>query len=263
MGLKDPRGLLSGYLFIFMTYFFSREFYTPFFLCLFVLLLLVVFLQENNRLFVWVSIAFFLGNIISKYADKYIESYPLSPFTLVIFGQLLLIIPILLMGYVMKQFKRKIQPIFGNPVFHESLWAVTSCRLSMKILFRLIWITLTIWIILILLIYRKDLNGENIFFILLFSLLHALLEEILWRRIVLQQLTSMMNKRRGIIVTSIAFGLNTTMFGYSPHIYFIYIGLGLVLGVLTVKTKSILPSVFIHFLVTILLLISGSFVIPI
>ncbi|WP_413299332.1 CPBP family intramembrane glutamic endopeptidase [Bacillus sp. 1P10SD] len=99
-------------------------------------------------------------------------------------------------------------------------------------------------------------------FILLFSAMNSFLEELLWRGILYKQFIRMSSKRLGILLSSASYGLNTTMFGYSLKISVFYFLLGVLFGFLTVKSKSLLPSIMIHCTITILLILLGWIVMP-
>ena len=61
--IKQKGLWLSGY-YLLMMFLFTRGFYNPFFVLLIGLLLIIVFLKEENRLFGWMIISFFLGNLL-------------------------------------------------------------------------------------------------------------------------------------------------------------------------------------------------------
>ncbi|MEH7309303.1 hypothetical protein, partial [Neobacillus drentensis] len=62
-------------------------------------------------------VSFFLGNLLVGYLDHFIESFHLSPFSLIMLSQLLWLVPILMMSYVIKQFKQELSPYFHLPLF--------------------------------------------------------------------------------------------------------------------------------------------------
>ncbi|MFP5108032.1 hypothetical protein ACSU6B_14790 [Neobacillus sp. C211] len=83
----NRQGILFRLLFLTMTYFFARGYYTPFFVFLIALLLLVAFFKEDKRLFAWMVISFFLGNLLLVNMDN-LESFRLTPYSLVMSSQL-------------------------------------------------------------------------------------------------------------------------------------------------------------------------------
>ncbi len=262
MERTNQKSIMLGVLFLIMTFLFTRGFYAPFFVLVIALLLLVACFNEEKRLIAWMVVSFFLGNLLLVYTDNYIESFQLSPYSLVMTSQLLLLIPILMISYVIKQFNQVISPYLQKPILRGEI------RLPFRIVFSLrkfciiICLFSTLSIIGLLLLKREEMQWHPFLFILLFSSIHALLEEVLWRGLLLPKLITITNQQLGIVVTSMAFGINTTMFGFSIMISIIYIFLGLFFGFLTIRFKSIFPSVIVHFSVTTVLLILSWIVIP-
>jgi membrane protease YdiL (CAAX protease family) len=260
--IKQKGLWLSGY-FLLILYLFTRGFYNPFFVLLIGLLLIIVFLKEGNRLFGWMVISFFLGNLLLGYMDNFIESFHLSPFSLIMLSQLLLLIPILMISYVVKQFKQEITPYFHRPIFTGEIQLPFKIVFSFKRLVLIFGLMAVLFIGITLLFQKEGMHWRPFLLILLFALVNAVLDEVLWRGILLPKLIKITNQPIGIIVTSIAFGINTTMFGFSPMICMIYIFLGFMLAFLTVKSQSVLPAMIAHTFVTTLLFINGLMTIPV
>ncbi|NHC41294.1 CPBP family intramembrane metalloprotease [Bacillus sp. MM2020_1] len=263
MNSNNQKGILLCVLFIFMSYFFTRGFYSPFFVLLIALLLLVAFFKEGMRSFAWMVISFFLGNLLLVYMDTFMESFHFPHYSLVMYSQMLLLIPILLISYVIKKFKQEITPYFQKPILTGKIQLPINIAFSLSKFFLILCLLSILSIIGALFVKIEDVRLSAVLFILLFSCINALLEEVLWRGIFLPKLITITNHPLGMVVTSIAFGLHTTMFGFSLIIFISYMLLGIFLGFLTIKFKSIFPSVVVHFSVTTLLLIFGWMVIPI
>jgi uncharacterized protein len=262
MERTNQKGFILGVLFLIMTFLFTRGFFVPFFVLLIALLLLIAFFNEERRLIAWMIISFFLGNLLLVYTDNYIESFHLSPYSLVMTSQLLLLIPILMISYVIKQFKQVISPYLQKPILKGEIKLPFSIVFSLRKFCFFLCLFSTLSVIGLLLLKREELHWRPFLFILLFSSIHALLEEVLWRGLLLSKLITITNQRLGIVITSIAFGINTTMFGFSIMISIFYIFIALFFGFLTFRFKSIFPSVIVHFSVTTILLLLGWIVIP-
>ncbi|WP_186328603.1 CPBP family intramembrane glutamic endopeptidase [Bacillus sp. X1(2014)] len=260
--IKQKGLWLSGY-FLLMMFLFTRGFYNPFFVLLIGLFLIIVFLKEENRLFGWMIISFFLGNLLLGYMDNFIEGFHFSPFSLIMLSQLLLLIPILMISYVVKQFKQEITSFFHRPIFTREIQLPFKIDFSFKRFVLIFGLLAVVSIGITFLFQVEKMHWRSFSLILLFASMNALLEEVLWRGILLPKLICITNQLIGIIVTSIAYGINTTMFGFSPIICMIYIFLGFVLGCLTVKTRSVFPAMITHTLVTTLFLINGLMTIPV
>lgn len=248
---KQYQGTFLSLLFIVIIYLFTRSYYSLFSWCILVLLLLVAFLREKNRLFSWVMISFFSGNFIVFYIDKFIEGYPLMPYYRVILSQLLLSIPILLMVYVNKKFKNKISFFFKMPEPAERF-------ANKKILYIFLFI-----IIGSLLLISFTISFRMYLPLMLFVLIHVFLQEMIWRGILLTQLIQITNEKMAVLISGIAFALNTTIFGYSLGVFLLYLTLGFILALLTTKFKSILISIFAHIVVLLFIFLNGWLRLPI
>jgi uncharacterized protein len=242
-------------LFIVLIYFFTRSYYGLFSWFLFGLLLLLAFLKEENRLFAWVIISFFGGNLVFFYTDKFIEEYQLMPYYRVILSQLLLSIPTLSMVYVIKQFNKKVSFFFKMPELNASFG-------NKRILYILLLMITGSFILIG--FTNHSVAGFNLFLSLIsFVLIHVFLQEVMWRGILLTQLIKITNEKMAILISGIAFALNTTIFGYSPGVFLLYLSLGFLLAFLTTKYKSILPSIFAHILVLLFIYLNGWLRLPI
>ncbi|TDL63030.1 CPBP family intramembrane metalloprotease [Rhodococcus qingshengii] len=233
------QGYILSILFIVLIYFFTRSYYSLFTWFLLGHFLLLAFLKEENRLFAWVMISFFGGNLILFYTDKFIEGYQFIPIYRVIINQVLFLIPILSICYVIKQFNKKISFFFNKPELNN------TNKLSYIILILLV-VGVTF-----LLINNSESDLNRILSLITFTLIHASLQEVIWRGILLTQLIKITNETSAILFTSIAFAMNTTIFGFSISVALVYLFLGFIFALLTIKYKSILPSIFAHTLILI------------
>lgn len=228
------QGYILSILFIVLIYFFTRGYYSLFTWFLLGLFLLLAFLKEENRLFAWVMISFFGGNLILFYTDKFIEGYQYIPFYRVIINQVLFLIPILSICYVIKQFNKKISFFFNKPEVNNTNKPIYIILLLLSVGVTFIFINNS----------GSDLNMFLSLFT--FSLIHASLQEVMWRGILLSQLIKITNETSAILFTSITFAMNTTIFGFSTAVVLLYLILGFLFALLTIKYKSILPSIFAH-----------------
>jgi uncharacterized protein len=246
-------GVLISVAFTMMLFLLSRGIYTPFFVLLVCLFLSIIFLKENNRIFTWILLAFFIGNVTAAYGDQFLDNYHLSPMSNGVISQMLGLIPIVFVLYILKQFKQKVWQSLSEQRVAASVWK-----------WFLIFSGLLLLVILGMLFFQKEnLSARAISFLLLLSIIHALVDEVLWRGLLLPQFMKTIGKTWGLMVSSIAFGLSSTMFGISVQISILYILLGFLFTFLTLKTNSILPAFVVHSLVTIIILLSGMVILPI
>jgi uncharacterized protein len=251
MKQKQYQGTFLSLLFIVLIYLFTRNYYSLFSWFVLGLLLLVAFLREENRLFAWVMISFFGGNFVLFYIDKFIEGFQLMPYYRVILSQLMLSIPALSMVYVIRQFNKRVSFFFYMPELTESfankkILYIFLCMIIGSFLLICFTISFRIYLPLI-----------------LFVFIHVLLQEIIWRGILLTQLIKITNEKLAILISGIAFAQNTTIFGYSLGVFLLYLTLGFLLAFLTTKYKSILPSIFAHILVLLFIFLNGWLRLPI
>lgn len=249
MKQKNYQGLFLSMLFIVLSYFFTRDYYSPFFWILLCLLLVLLFLREENRLFAWLMISFFGGHLIVIYLDKFIEGMIVGPFFRVMINQILFIVPILSMCYVIIQFNKRISSFLKKPEpfsISKSLYIVL--------------LLLTIGLI-FLFILTEDMNV--FLYLISFSLIHAVVQEVTWRGILLTQMINITSRKTAVLLTSIAFSVNTTIFGFAPSIFLLYLTLGLAYGFLTTKYSSILPAIVVHTVVLLFSFFNGWIQLPI
>lgn len=250
---RNNIGVLISIQFTIMIFLLSRGIYTPFFALLVCLFLTILFLKEHNRIFTWILLAFFVGHLTAAYGDQFLVSYHFSPASNVILSQLLGLIPVVLVIYILAQFKQKLWYDGGKQ------------RVALLNLKGFLFFTGLLLFVIFGLLFsqRVNISVRAVSFILLVSIIHALVDEVLWRGLLLPQFIKTIGKSWAMIISSIAFGLSSTMFGISVQISFIFIGLGLLLTFLTVKTNNILSAFVVHTLITVIILLSGMVFLPI
>ncbi len=92
---------------------------------------------------------------------------------------------------------------------------------------------------------------------LVFSLTNALLEEWIWRGLLLSRFSALIGVRTALWVTSLGFGLQHYSLGFSWPICFAFALGGLFYGLITVQSKSLVPAVIWHFCINVLMVFSG------
>ncbi|ANC79378.1 abortive infection protein [Fictibacillus phosphorivorans] len=101
------------------------------------------------------------------------------------------------------------------------------------------------------LFFKEDVVIENNFlmFALLFSLINALLEELLWRGVLLSSLKENISTPYAVVTTSIGFGLLHLSIGI-PFVMSLLFSLGgLFYAFVVLKTNSIYPAIVFHFVI--------------
>jgi uncharacterized protein len=250
---RNTIGVMLIVLFTVMIFLFTRGIYSPFFVLLNGLFLTILFLKENKRVLTWILLAFFVGHLTVAYGDQFLENYHMSFLANALASQVLGLIPIFLIVYILHQFKRKLwhyRLIKTGPAYVWKWFLVITGLLLLLIVWMLI-------------LRKADINGSGVAFILLLSVIHACVNEVLWRGLLLPQFIHATGRKWGITVCSIAFGLGSTLFGITIPLSLLYIGLGFIFSFLTVKTNSLLPGIVAHTLITVIILLSGIVILPI
>ncbi|MEH7254370.1 type II CAAX endopeptidase family protein [Neobacillus niacini] len=261
MKQNNRQGFFLTLLFIVLIYLFTRNYYSPFFWILLGLLLCLAFLKEENRLFAWVIVSFFGGNMILVYFDKFIQGIHVQPYLRVIIYQLLFIIPILSICYVIKQFNKEISLFLQKPRIPKKIQFpfVVNRTYFYSITIVLIAVVFTLMVI----TFKVKMNIYLFLSLFVFALIHAFLQEVIWRGILLSQIIKITNETYAILFTSIAFAFNTTFFGFSFAIFLLYFVTGILFSLITIVSKSILPAIFAHTLMLILFFLNGLLQLPI
>ncbi|MCM3783463.1 CPBP family intramembrane metalloprotease [Neobacillus mesonae] len=92
---------------------------------------------------------------------------------------------------------------------------------------------------------------------LLFSAVNSILEEILWRGMILSKAVSLLGPVYGLCIASLGFGLYHYSIGFSWFICILFAVGGLVFGGMTIRAKGILPSIILHFVMNMMFCLSG------
>ncbi|WP_163182574.1 CPBP family intramembrane glutamic endopeptidase [Neobacillus sedimentimangrovi] len=260
MKQKNFLGIFICLLFTVMTFLFTRGLYSLFFILLISSFLSIPFFNEEKRVVIWMMISFFLGNLAVGYISSFLEGFRISPMMLVIADQLLLFLPLLMVIYVLKQFHYKMNSYSYKRRLKKR--EQPSSLINRLILACLFFITL-LFILYIPHITTKISTVWSTFFItILVSILYAFVHEVLWRGIFLPIFIQISNKLTGVIVASIAFAINTTMFGTSMKMTFLFVFLGFLFSIITMKTRNIFPSMILHSLIVCLLFIHANMILP-
>jgi uncharacterized protein len=92
---------------------------------------------------------------------------------------------------------------------------------------------------------------------IIFSITNAVLEEVIWRGTLLSRFSEQLGEKWAVVVTSLGFGLQHYSLGF-PWITCIAFSLGgLFYGGITIKSRSIFPSIIWHIALNILMVLSG------
>ncbi|OAB43344.1 CPBP family intramembrane glutamic endopeptidase [Paenibacillus glacialis] len=106
-----------------------------------------------------------------------------------------------------------------------------------------------------------DFSQDNIVPLLwvgiLFALINSVLEEILWRGLILSRFVDELGEKWGLVVVSIGFGMYHYSIGFPWSVCALFSVFGMLLGGITIRSKGLLPVMILHFIMNILFVFSG------
>ncbi|WP_438350070.1 CPBP family intramembrane glutamic endopeptidase [Paenibacillus sp. FA6] len=92
---------------------------------------------------------------------------------------------------------------------------------------------------------------------ILFALINSVLEEILWRGLILSRFVDMLGEGWGLIIVSIGFGMYHYSIGFPWSICVLFSIFGMLLGGIAIRSKGLIPVIILHFIMNILFALSG------
>lgn len=92
---------------------------------------------------------------------------------------------------------------------------------------------------------------------IIFSVTNALLEELIWRGVLLSRFAEGMGEKWAVAFTSVGFGLQHLSLGFSWPVCLAFSVGGLFFGGITVRSGSILPAMAWHLVLNLLMVLSG------
>jgi len=204
--------------------------------------LLVFFLSENQRIWVWLMLSLFLGLLIMRYTDRFISELSFHQGFLFILSESLWLIPILFAAYITFSFK--------SPSLDKGRQLPKKSTRNIFFLLVVVFFLLGIGTI----------NGLNEWLrVLLYSLLVSQLKIYLSFGIFLSRLQTLTSRWISMIGASIIFALPFTSLGYSL-ISLLFIGLtGLGYAWLVSTCKNLLPVYVVHSVLVFLFILAGGF----
>lgn len=108
-------------------------------------------------------------------------------------------------------------------------------------------------------LYRNGWSGIGEIWVLaiIFSVTNALLEELIWRGVLLSRFAEGLGEKWAVVLTSMGFGLQHFSLGFSWPVCLAFSIGGLFFGGITVRSRSILPAMAWHLLLNLLMVLSG------
>jgi uncharacterized protein len=246
--IKQNMTVLFTILFPLILLSYEYKLYKLFFALFIIQLLSVTVLSiEKSRLFMWCLNTLLFCFLLILYAYPILEGLPLTRISIILTSEGLQLVPIVALLYIHFMFKQKVE---------LNIFEVKGVLPQVRYFF------ISIPLIIILLSGLADIS-DTFFWLSIYGLLHAVVLEILWRGILLPLYIEFWGVLLGILVNSITFCVYLHSFGFSFYLCFMMMFVNIASSFVRIKTTSISPSIFIHFMTIILLYFTGGFVPPV
>ncbi|WP_052020006.1 CPBP family intramembrane glutamic endopeptidase [Paenibacillus pini] len=92
---------------------------------------------------------------------------------------------------------------------------------------------------------------------LIFALVNSILEEILWRGLILPRFVDYAGEKLGLIASSIGFGCYHYSIGFPWIVCALFSFFGMLMGGVAIRSKGLLPVILMHFVMNIAFALSG------
>ncbi|MFC0418058.1 lysostaphin resistance A-like protein [Cytobacillus solani] len=237
-----------------------KQFTIAFTLLLACILYLAIFAKQK-RVFLWGLAAYSIGYLFYLFGDRFIDSLPYHVNILMVLSRCLLLFPIVIMFYVARKFGEKSVLYWSRPDWQAKItfpfiWdGFHSISIKGFLLFA-ISINIAIFTPFILKT-NPSMSLHLLLFLLFFSIINGLLEEILWRGIILTSMVNLAGEKAALLFSGIAFGLSHLILGYSILTCFGFAIGGFFYAGITIRSGSLFPAVIWHIVFNCLMILSG------
>lgn len=246
---------LSALLFFLGIIVFSyKMWFSGFLVCLF---LLLIYLTNRKNRFVSLMFLFFLvGLSLYQITNLFIDTFDISREFRIILNRILLIMMVagLFISHLLS--KKEISFYNNKPQWNSVIrLPFHSIKLS-NFMLQGIMVSVAIFIPFVL---QQDLNDIKslIVFCILFSVINAWLEELIWRGILFSSLKKELSVMYSLVITSVGFGLLHLSIGFPFMICLLFSFGGLFYGMVVLKTNSVYPSILFHLVINIGMVFGG------
>ena len=248
-------------LFVFLIIFVQYKLFMIAFTILVVFILYLALTSIQERVFSWVMLAYFFGYLFSLYGDRLLEELALSISTIMILNRALMLIPILFTIYVIKKFKGNMIQFKGKTNWDAQIYFPFISRgfHSLSVKYFLVVVILVNLIVFSPFLVKMNFSLELSFFsyLFLFSFINSVLEETLWRGILLTRMVELAGEKAAVLFSGLAFGMSHLAFGYSILTCLGFSIGGFFYAGLVIRSGTIIPAIIWHFIFNILMILSG------
>ncbi|MCM3708704.1 MULTISPECIES: CPBP family intramembrane glutamic endopeptidase [Cytobacillus] len=231
------------------------------FILSFGLIIFLLLLSKQERVFSWTFAGYLTGSLLFLYGDKLLDALPLPYYILMILNRFLLVIPILILVYISIKFLKTPFPFLKKPdwnsiIFFPFIWSGFH---SIKIKYFLVIAILINFAAFAYAIFSADNSFSRDFlkFLIGFSIVNGIMEELLWRGIILSRMAELSGEKAAVLFSGVAFGFSHMMLGYSFVLCLLFAVGGIFYAAFTVKSQSIFPSFIWHMAMNVFMILSG------
>ncbi|QGH36742.1 CPBP family intramembrane metalloprotease [Gracilibacillus salitolerans] len=224
----------------------------------------LLFIDKSMRFFVLITLTFGIGFFFYGYVNsQWIAEMTLEEMRIIInrLSLIVLIIPLISISFIYRlpfmSYWQK--PQWGESVRIPFIWS--GFRRTKVSTFLVIAMIINLITFMPFVINTSWAYIQEIWrFLLVFSILNSVLEEIIWRGVLLSRFSECFGNRWAVLITSIGFGLQHYSLGFSWISCLLFSVGGFFFGAITVRSNSIIPAVIWHMLLNFLMVISGMLV---
>ncbi|UFT99445.1 CPBP family intramembrane metalloprotease [Radiobacillus kanasensis] len=224
------------------------------FVCMGLLILSLIY--KEKRFITSLLLSFLFGFVIFTVSNEFVGTINISKEIKIILNRFFLVFILIGIFFNHLFFNKKVswyneKPDWKNPIvlpFHKVnmfwFWMIGIVVNGMVYLFFIV---------------QQDIEyiQSLLLFCLLFSLINAVFEEVIWRGIMLSALKEYTSTGHAVFVTSVGFGLLHLTIGFSIALSLLISLAGVIYALITLKTNSIYPSIVFHIVVNIGMVYSG------
>jgi uncharacterized protein len=218
-------------------------------------LFILYFLNKKYRSSVSLFIFFLLGLLIYQIGSTFVYKLNISQETKVLINRSFLLFILTSIIISLKISRQKISLYSDFPNWHNKIiMPFHQIKVAYFLLFGLIGSSM----LLIPVLFQEISYIRSLFiFAILFALINASLEEVIWRGVMLSNLKRSVSTLYAVVITSVGFGLIHISIGIPVLLSIIFSFGGLFYAIVVLKTKSIYPSIVFHILINLGMVFNG------
>ncbi|WP_156337222.1 CPBP family intramembrane glutamic endopeptidase, partial [Paenibacillus dakarensis] len=102
--------------------------------------------------------------------------------------------------------------------------------------------------------------GQLLLYAFCFSLINAVLEEVVWRGYILNSFIQIAGELKGILIAGAGFGFYHFHLGFSWWVCLLFAVFGMMMSATAVRSQGLLPVIVMHFIINVLFVLSGMII---